>query len=174
MTVQSVAARSDDPEHARRLNMVVDDLDGTIREIRSVIFSLQSDTRDTPGVRADVLRVIDDHRDALGFEPRLRFDGPVDAVSDRVAAELLPAVREAISNVARHADASSVEIAIENVGDSVTLRVLDDGRGFPAMVEHGNGLRNLSERASRLGGRCLLTARPEGGTMLEWQVPARD
>jgi PAS domain S-box-containing protein len=174
MTVQSVAARSGDPEHGRRLNTVVDDLDETIREIRSVIFSLQSDTRDTPGVRADVLHVLDDHRDALGFEPRIRFEGPVDAMSDEVAVELLPAVREAISNVARHAEASSVEIAIENVGDFVTLRVLDDGRGLPATVDAGNGLRNLSERAHRLGGRCLVTARPDGGTMLEWQVPSGD
>jgi len=175
MTVQSVAARSDDSEPARRLNSVVDELDETIREIRSVIFSLQSDTRDTPGVRADVLRILDDHHDALGFEPRIRFDGPVDAMREEVAAELLPAVREAISNVARHADASSAEVSIENTGDFVTLRVLDDGRGLPSTVATGgNGLRNLTERANRLGGRCLVTARPDGGSSLEWQVPAGD
>jgi PAS domain S-box-containing protein len=175
MTVQSVAARSDDPEHLRRLNTVVDDLDETIREIRSVIFSLQSDTRDTPGVRADVLHVLDEHRDALGFEPRIRFEGPVDAMREEVAAALLPAVREAISNVARHAEASAVDISIENSRGVVTLRVVDDGRGMPATRgAGGNGLRNLTERANRLGGRCLLTARPDGGTSLEWQVPAGD
>jgi signal transduction histidine kinase len=172
MTVQSVAARTD-PEQGTRLNGVVDELDDTIREIRSVIFSLQPDARTTPGIRADVLRICDDHRDALGFEPRIRFEGPVDTVSDEVAAELLPAVREAISNVARHADASSVDLSIEHVAELVTLRVVDDGRGLPATISGGRGLRNLSDRAARLGGHCRVTTRPEGGTALEWQVPNR-
>jgi PAS domain S-box-containing protein len=173
MTVQRVAARSAEPEHGARLDTVVDELDDTIREIRSVIFGLQSDLRDSSGVRADVLRICDDHRDALGFEPRIRFEGPVDAMSERVAAELLPAVREAISNVSRHAEASAVELTIEHAGDFVTLRVVDDGCGLPATVSWGNGIHNLSERATRLGGRCLVSARPEGGTALEWQVPNR-
>ncbi len=173
MTVQSVAARSADPDQGERLGNVVDELDETIREIRSVIFSLQSDARDLPGVRADILRICDDHRDALGFEPRIRFDGPVEAMRESVAAELLPVVREAISNVARHAEASSVDLSIANAGDFVTLRVVDDGRGLPSVITEGNGIRNLSERAVRLGGRCLVSARPGGGTILEWQVPNR-
>jgi PAS domain S-box-containing protein len=174
MTVQSIAARTADADHARRLNTVVDDLDETIREIRSVIFSLQSETRDTAGVRADVLRAVDDERDALGFEPRIRFDGPVDAMSDDVAAELLPTVREAVSNVARHARATSVEIAVEHGDDFVTLHVLDDGCGIDSAAGHGRGLRNMSERAARLGGHCSVTARPDGGTALEWRVPTRN
>ena len=108
MTIQSVSARTADPVHGRRLASVVDDLDDTIREIRSVIFSLQADAHDTSGVRAEVLRIIDDEREALGCEPRIRFDGPVDAMDERVAAELLPTLREALSNVAKHSGASSV------------------------------------------------------------------
>jgi len=68
---------------------VVDDLDDTIREIRSVIFSLQADTRDSGGVRADVLRIVDNEREALGFEPRIRFDGPVDAIGFSMGAMTL-------------------------------------------------------------------------------------
>jgi PAS domain S-box-containing protein len=170
MTVQGVAAGGLDADRAQRLNRVVDDLDDTIREIRSVIFGLQSEARDVPGVRAAVLRVLDDQREALGFEARLRFDGPVDTMNDLVAAELLPAVREAVSNVARHADASSMEVDIQ-CGDFVTLRVLDDGRGLTGTASGGNGIRNLSERAGKLGGRCTVSARPDGGTMLEWRVP---
>ena len=70
-------------------------------------------------------------------------------------------------------DASSVDLSIENAGDFVTLRVVDDGRGLPSVIAEGNGIRNLSERAARLGGRCLVSARPDGGTILEWQVPNR-
>jgi PAS domain S-box-containing protein len=171
MSVQSVAARSDDPHQAERLSHVVDDLDDTIREIRSVIFSLQAAGTDAPGLRADVLRVVDQEQPALGFAPRVRFDGPVDATTPRVTAELLPALREALSNAARHATASSVEIEVERFGDLVTLRVLDDGRGLPEFISRGNGLANMSERAEKLGGVCRATTRAGGGTELEWRVP---
>jgi signal transduction histidine kinase len=172
MAVQSVAARSGDAEHGRRLNSVVDDLDDTIREIRSVIFSLQSDARDMSGLRADVLRVLDEERDALGFDPRVRFGGAVDATSPSVASELLPVLREALSNVARHAEASSVDVEVQHDEGLVTLRVKDNGRGLPAVESVGNGLRNLSKRAKSLGGHCTVVTCPDGGSELEWQVPA--
>lgn len=172
MTIQSVSARTVDNEHGRRLAAVVDDLDDTIREIRSVIFSLQADSRDTAGVRAEVLRIADEEREALGFEPRIRFDGPVDAMDERITQELLPTLREALSNVAKHAGASVVEVDVE-CDDRVTLRVLDNGRGMPVALAGGNGIRNVTERATKLGGRCRVSARPDGGTVLEWQVPNR-
>jgi signal transduction histidine kinase len=168
-----VSARTTDAEHGRRLATVVDDLDETIREIRSVIFSLQADARDTGGVRAKVLRITDDQREALGFEPRIRFDGPVDAIDARIAHELLPTLREALSNVAKHAEASSVEIVVDN-GDMVTLRVVDNGCGMPAALSAGHGIRNITQRAAELGGTCRISSRPDGGTVLEWQVPAHD
>jgi PAS domain S-box-containing protein len=172
MTIQAVSARTTDVEHGQRLAAVVDDLDETILEIRSAIFSLQGDARHTGGVRAEVLRITDDERDALGFEPRIRFDGPVDAMDQRIADELLPTLREALSNVAKHAGASSAEIVVESA-DDVTLRVLDNGRGMPVTLSGGHGLRNLTERATKLGGSCRASSRPDGGTVLEWQVPAR-
>lgn len=170
MTVQGVAARSQDEESARRLNRVVDDLDDTIREIRSVIFSLQSDTWEPPGLRTEVLRIVDEQRESLGFEPHIRFGGASDALDVHVSAELLAALREGLANVARHARASSAVIEVE-CGDRVTLRVSDDGRGLPEVIPPGNGIRNLAERAAGLGGTCVVTRRDEGGTILEWQVP---
>ena len=172
MTIQGVVARTADPEHGRRLTGVVDELDETIREIRSVIFSLQTDALDASGVRAEVLRIVDDEREALGCEPRIRFDGPVDAMDERVAAELLPTLREALSNVAKHADASSVEVDVD-CGRAVKLRVLDNGRGMPDALTEGHGLPNLNERAERLGGHCRVSSHPDGGTILEWTVPNR-
>ena len=170
MTIQSVSARTEDPAHGRRLAGVVDELDDTIREIRSVIFSLQADAHDASGVRAEILRIVDDEREALGCEPRIRFDGTVDAMDEHVAAELLPTLREALSNVAKHAGASSVEVVVD-CGNAVTLRVLDNGRGMPATLTEGHGLPNLSRRAEKLGGRCRVSSRPDGGTALEWSVP---
>jgi PAS domain S-box-containing protein len=173
MTVQSVAARSGDPDHSDRLHRVVDDLDETIREIRSVIFSLQSDSHEQTGLRVRVLQVVDEERAILGTEPRIRFDGPVDATSESVAGEIVAVVREAISNIARHAAASNVEVDVEHRDGFVTVRVADDGVGIPDAVSGGNGLRNLTKRAEKLGGRCEVASRPEGGTLLEWRVPDR-
>lgn len=170
MTIQGVWSRTTEPDQARRLSDVVDDLDETIREIRSAIFSLVSHARRGDAVPDQILRVVAEERLVLGFEPRVRFEGPIDAISESVAAELLATLREALSNVARHADASAVEIVVE-AGESVVLRVLDDGRGVPATITNGNGIRNVTERASMLGGRCRIAARPDGGAMLEWLVP---
>ena len=97
MTIQGVWSRTTEPDQARRLSSVVDDLDDTIREIRSVIFSLQSNRAD--GLRSDILRIVSEERLVLGFEPRVRFEGPVDTISESVATELLATLREALSNV---------------------------------------------------------------------------
>jgi two-component system sensor histidine kinase DevS len=169
MSVQAVSSRVKEPESARRLATVVDDLDQTIREIRSAIFSLHSSGADT-GLRREILRIVAEERHVLGFAPRVHFDGTIDAISDKIAGELLPTLREALSNVARHADASAVEVFVDG-SDGVTLRVLDNGRGLPTETVGGNGIRNVTERATRLGGTCRIAARPDGGTVLEWHVP---
>jgi PAS domain S-box-containing protein len=171
MTLQGVWSRTTDPDHAHRLAGVVDDLDDTIREIRSVIFSLQADAHDGGGVRADVLAIAREQQSVLGFEPRIRFSGPVETISESIAIELLPVVREALSNVARHAGASEVQIVVE-CGNDVVLRVQDNGRGMPTTVTAGHGIPNLGTRAQMLGGYCRITTRPDGGAELEWRVPS--
>jgi two-component system sensor histidine kinase DevS len=168
MTIQGVWSRTTDTDQARRLSSVVDDLDDTIREIRSVIFSLQSNRGD--GVRSDILRIVAEEQQVLGFEPGVRFEGSVDAITDSVATELLATLREALSNVARHAAASAVEVVVESY-DNVTLRVLDDGDGIPPTISGGSGIRNLTDRATMLGGGCRVVSRREGGTKFEWNVP---
>jgi signal transduction histidine kinase len=115
--------------------------------------------------------VIDDERSALAMDPRIRFDGPVDATSQGITDEILPVVREAISNVARHAHASSLEVQVEHRDGSLTVRVVDDGVGLTGAATEGNGIRNLSQRAEKLGGRCVVAAGANGGTVLEWRVP---
>jgi signal transduction histidine kinase len=112
----------------------------------------------------------------LGFEPRVVFDGPVDTlVEPRVASELLATLREALSNVARHASASRVEISVW-VGDGLHLRVLDDGVGFdPNRIRPGSvGVGSMRTRAEQLGGELRLAAGPAGGAELTWRVPLVD
>jgi len=105
MGMQAVSAivSRHDQNAARRVNGIVDELDETIRDIRGAIYDLQAQTARRGGLRHEILRIIEDHRPALGTDPRLRFDGVVDAVADEIAEHLLAALREALSNVAHHA-----------------------------------------------------------------------
>ena len=96
-----------DPRLAERLARVVGELDDTIRELRSSIFQLTI-TSATQSWRAMILDVCADERAALGFDPAVRFDGPVDTIiTNKVGDHLLAVLREALSNVAHHAQATT-------------------------------------------------------------------
>ena len=152
-----------------RITHAADDLDETIREIRTTIFALQAPRK--RGLRVDVFAVVDVARESLGFAPRLRFTGPVDSVvSDTVAEHLLAALEEALSNVVQHAGASRVEVSVE-AGTDLLLRVVDNGTGLPTSYTPGRGLHNLEDRAGRLGGGFTASRAPAGGTVIEWRVP---
>ena len=170
MSLQGAQARSTQTEVSERIETVVNDLDDTIRELRSVIFALQPRTHG-PGVRSQILRIVAEEGHALGFEPHVRFDGPLETIAEGTASELLATLREALSNVARHAAAGSVEIVV-HAGDEIRLRVVDDGRGLSDHRSEGNGIRNMKARAARLGGHCHIGAGPDGGTVVEWQIPS--
>jgi signal transduction histidine kinase len=165
------------PEVQSRLRQAVDDLDDTIRQIRTTIFALETTATDEQGLRSRVLGLAGELAEVLGFDPRIRFDGPVDtAVSPGVADQVLSALREALTNIARHAGASVAEIDVEVLGPDLVLRVTDNGVGVPDVEGRrvgGRGLRNLAGRAAEMGGEFSIERRAEGGTSLTWIVPAR-
>jgi signal transduction histidine kinase len=150
------------------------ELDDTIREIRNTIFALEAPRE--LGIRVDLFAQVDAARESLGFAPELHLDGLIDSlVSDKVAEHLHAVLQEALSNVAKHAEASRVEVFVEVRKESgLLLRVVDDGRGLPSSPTPGSGLRNLEERASRLGGTFTASAAPGGGTVVQWRVPLTD
>lgn len=159
-----------DPKTASgRLSRAVDDIDATIREIRSTIFALQNTDANPRGLRSRVLDVVSESSAALGFEPSVHFAGLIDTnVPVDVSDDLLAVLREALANVARHARATSCAVQVE-VGEDVVLEVADDGVGLPDSGRR-SGLANLAERARKLGGSFTTTA--DGtGTSLRWQVP---
>ncbi|MBW8482418.1 GAF domain-containing protein [Actinomadura sp. PM05-2] len=171
MTLMSAIKITQKPDVASRVQHAVDDLDETIRQIRSTIFALQNDPGDT-GLRARLRAVIDAAADHLGCAPSVRLDGLLDtAVPDAVAGELLAVLSEALSNIVRHAKATQALVAVE-VGDHLTLRVEDDGVGLPQGGRR-SGLRNMADRAAALGGTFSAGERPGGGTVLVWRVPIR-
>jgi signal transduction histidine kinase len=162
-----------DPDAAvDRINAAVDDLDETVKQIRTAIFDLDTARPLGYGVRDEVLAITREASRTLGFEPRVLVDGPVDtAVPDSIRPHLLATVREALSNVARHAKASTVDIELTAAHDELTLRVTDDGIGPPEPIERGSGLANMARRAEQLGGTFALRRGDSGGAVLTWQVP---
>ncbi len=171
MSLQAVEAQITDAGVRTRVQWAVDHLDETIREVRSVIFGLQS-SRGPGGLRARIADLASDATRSLGFEPRVRFDGLVDAGVDAdVGEQLLAALREALSNVARHAKATRVDVIVEVDDQAVTLRVVDDGVGVSADAVRGHGLANLEARAGALGGTCTIAPADGHGTRVEWRVP---
>ncbi|MGH3736070.1 MAG: sensor histidine kinase [Micromonosporaceae bacterium] len=163
-----LAART---EVVKKLNQAVEDIDSTIRDIRTSIFQLRAAAeRD---LRHELRMVASEAGTALGFAPAVQLSGPLhSAVPDKVRPELLAVLREALSNAARHANARSVTATVEITDGSVRLTVTDDGRGLGDAEPRG-GLRNMAERAARLGGECEVATGTDGGTVVRWQAPLR-
>jgi signal transduction histidine kinase len=121
-------------------------------------------------VRAQVLTVIEEMTGPLGFQPTARIDERLDTqIPGDIAGHLLAALREALSNVARHAQASQVAITID-VGPELVLTVRDNGRGI-GDTSRRSGLGNLSDRAKELGGTLRIDPDDGGGTLLDWRIP---
>ena len=173
MSLQGAYKITAKPEVARRVVQAVADLDETIRVIRSTIFSLNAHEmdQDSGSVRAEVIVICEQATAALGFPPAVRFAGPVDTlVGEPIAEHLLAVLREALSNAARHAGASKVDVDVAADGARITLTVTDDGAGIPGGGRR-SGLANLRERAEQLGGAFSTAPRAGGGTVLAWAVP---
>jgi signal transduction histidine kinase len=167
------ALRGMEPKaRADRVRRAVDDLDQTIKEIRTTIFALQTSDEQAPSsLRAAVLEACAAARPALGFEPEVTFRGAVDSlVPVTVAEHLLAVLREALSNAARHAGASAVSVSVSADPDRAALVVTDDGKGLPTGGRR-SGLANLEARAVELGGTFTAGAPPGGGAELSWSVP---
>ncbi|MGW5171667.1 GAF domain-containing protein [Streptomyces nodosus] len=177
MTLQSTQRFVDHPEASERLMRTVDDLDETIKIIRSTIFGLRTHgggAKERAGLRRRVSEAVDAAAPTLGFAPALRIEGLVDTdVPGEVADHAIAVLGEALSNAARHSGARSVDVHLRFAEGELTLTVTDDGGGVPGNAAR-SGLRNLEERAASLGGTLTLGERPEGGgTRLVWRVPVR-
>ncbi|MEU0491282.1 GAF domain-containing sensor histidine kinase [Nocardiopsis changdeensis] len=173
ITLMGTVRRIDDATSSQRVQNAVTDLDDTIRQIRSTIFALQSSGEDSSRLRSRVLDLVNGATDPLGFAPRLLTQGPVDtAVDEATGGHLVAVLRELLSNAARHAHATAVDVEVSVADGRVVLRVSDDGAGIPEDA-HRSGLRNIVSRAEELGGSVEIDSAPGGGTTVRWAVPAR-
>jgi signal transduction histidine kinase len=169
LQLQGVASVAGDSDIGTRLGLAVDDLDLTIKAIRGTIFELQH--RQFDSLRAEIRGLVRDYLPVLGFAPTVVTSGPVDtAVPAQVRAQLLPVLREAVSNVARHAHADQAKIEVRVSATELRLSVSDNGVGL-AEDRSESGLRNVRRRAGQLGGWVELTSNATRGTTLVWRVP---
>ena len=174
MGLQGSALLAGDDELRGRLQHAVEELDRVIRDLRNYIFGLR------PGILAD--RHLDQALQGLAEEFQQRTGVlAIAEVDPRAAAELagraadvVQLAREALSNVSRHAQAATCRVSLYRDEDGAVLEVDDDGRGFdPARTTGaGQGLRNLRERAERLGGRTEIHSTPGEGTKVQVTIPA--
>jgi signal transduction histidine kinase len=176
------------PEVASRITNAVDAMDETIKDIRATIFALQArGAPAAPDLRAGIVSLVEEMTPAFGFAPSLRLGAGLGGqVSPEAAEQALAALREALSNAARHAGASQVDVTVDVDDEGIlTVQVTDDGTGIPPGAPR-SGLRNLAARAQAIGGELRLgsanadadadadpgAAAVPPGTRLEWRVPA--
>jgi len=168
MSLQALRTDSDEMD---RLAEIVESLDATTQTIRSVIFDLSSPLSSSSGLRGRVLDLLADMATSMGVEPRCNLTGPLDsAVPDDLVDDALAVVREALTNVVRHAGATAVDLRIE-AGRDLVVEVVDDGSGLPDELPKRSGLENLAARADKRGGSFAAYRGPAGGTVVEWVVP---
>ena len=160
-------------EVADRVRNAVDAMDDTIRDIRATIFALQSRGRaSAPRLRAEIVALADEMAGMLGFAPALRLGSGLDSrASGKLSEQVIAVLREALSNTARHASATRVDVTVDTDDAGVlTVLVRDNGRGI-GETSRRSGLANLANRAEQLGGKLRASPADGGGTELVWKVP---
>jgi signal transduction histidine kinase len=168
--LQSAARVAGHPYVQNRLAEAVDELDLAIKDIRRMIFALHQPA--TVPLDEEVRELALGFRAPLGFAPIVAVTGDLDAVDEEMRLDLLAVIREALSNVARHAQAGRALVDVVIDRSVVRVGVEDDGVGFTETGRR-SGLGNLQERAAHHGGTMMLISPVGvlGGTRLDWEAP---
>ncbi|MEU2038626.1 sensor histidine kinase [Nocardia niwae] len=171
LALQGTAQRARAPEIKSRLIDTIDDVQSIVQDIRHSIFDLQSNTTaDSSKYRKHLHGIVVDMTADTGLRTSVRLAGPVTVLAPPLSDDVEAVLREAVSNVVRHAAASTVVVELR-VDDDVTIEVTDDGAGVPEDIARRSGLANLAARAEHAGGRFSIVNRPAGGTVLHWTAP---
>jgi signal transduction histidine kinase len=154
-----------------RLNVCINELDATIHEIRTTIFEIDQDELDGTSLLSRITALTDEVGARLNLQVKQHVSSAIDDVATSACTRhSVQALREILSNIVRHSNASevSVDIDIDTDKTHVVLVVVDNGKGFSSRVGPGRGLRNLTSRARELGGDCVIESSPSRGTMVRW------
>jgi len=171
ISLQALPPQIDEPGVSSKVSAAVDTIDDVIDDLRSAIYGLQHQLDNEASLRDRTLGIIDEMRPSLGFTPGLHITGELDALHDAAVAEhLLAVLREALSNTARHADATEATISLQVEDGQLSLEVIDNGIGLKDNVLR-SGLANLADRAIALDGSFEVRRQAAAGTRLLWTVP---
>ena len=157
------------PEPARRIAAAAGGVDEAIRELRRAIHSLTELMTPTQ-LPATIERILGNAGRGLGYVPTMTYTGSLELLPEPAVDHLLAVLTEALSNVARHAEATEVHVTLSCEPDRITLVVADDGRGV-GPAQRSSGLSNMLQRAERLGGTFRCRDNQPRGTVVEWAVP---
>lgn len=167
------SARADEGTRDRLHRLLSDaagDLHAAITEIRELVYGLRPPALDDLGLAAAVRNLFPDppFRLTVSLEPeRAALPAAVEVAAYRIA-------QEALTNVARHAQASRAAVTFRVQPGRAVVTVEDDGVGLGAMRTAGVGLASMRERAAELGGRVSIAARADGGTVVTAVLPLAD
>ncbi|THJ67467.1 GAF domain-containing sensor histidine kinase [Arthrobacter echini] len=171
LSIQGLRKFLTDSEPLNRITAVTSELDSTIRELRDTIYSLRSVPQITPTFTSSIFALVAEVFDGHELEPVVQLSGPLDAVVEQaLAAHVRAILIEGLSNALRHADASSVTVALQATRDRLELTITDDGRGFEQAPSTG-GLANMRHRAELSGGVLNISSTPGQGTVVVLTVP---
>jgi signal transduction histidine kinase len=170
LELQSVRSALGPGALSTRLEATVASLDEAIAQIRTAIFSL-SDQRDaSESLRHRLLDIVEQLGGTLPEPATVSFSGPVDLVTDSSLSDDIAAfVREALTNVVRHAGASTATVSIVAAADRIVIDVTDDGHGI-GDTQRRSGLRNLAQRARSRDGDLDIVSGADG-TRLQLRLP---
>ncbi len=170
--LQALAGRIDDSEIADEIRDATGRLDESITSLRRFIFDLRPPVWAQRRIREELIDLADSLADSYTSQVELLFRGEVDNLPDRLFDEILPIVRESLSNALRHAGAVKITTTLERRAQQLIIRTVDDGAGFDIeAVGDGMGLENLRTRASDLGGFAEITSGVGTGTTVEVTLP---
>jgi two-component system, NarL family, sensor histidine kinase DevS len=167
LALQGTIPRSHKPEVRQRLSACVDDLQEVIQEIRTAIFDLHSAPAEMTRLRQRLDEAIAQFSSSE-LRTTVQFVGPLSVVDAVLADHAEAAVREAVSNAVRHANASTLTINVR-VENDLCIEVIDNGKGISCDIT-GSGLINLQRRAEEVGGDFTIESVPTGGTSLRWSA----
>ena len=164
-----------DPPIRARINGVLDELDTTINEIRTTIFEIDQDDFDTGSLEERIVTLSNEVGVRLGIEVDLRLSPALNhLVGKHCGHHTVQALREVLSNIARHSRATHARVRVDIDQNLIVLAVSDDGVGFVAPLGTGRGLRNLTSRARDLGGDCVIDSTVGRGTLVKWTANRLD
>ncbi|MGV9738942.1 GAF domain-containing protein [Nocardia farcinica] len=171
LSLQSTVSRARAPEIKTRLMDTVNDVQSIVQEIRHSIFDLHSSSAaEAPALRKRLHAVLAEMTEETDLRTSIRLSGPVSVLAPAMFDDVEAVLREAVSNVVRHAKASSLSVRL-TIRDDVELEIVDNGIGLPEDLPRRSGLANMAARTEKAGGAFRAERGRDGGTVIHWSVP---